>query len=88
MPESGRPLLLTSTPVPNAAPEPPITEFPLYRRGKEEIANYRENKFGASHNFNAMDGSERLSAFDHGYARGREIEISRKTTKPIKGPES
>lgn len=53
----------------------------IYRRGREEISLYKENKFGPSRNVVAADAGARLSAFDHGYTRGREIEIAPRSMK-------
>lgn len=57
----------------------------IYRRGREEIASYREGKFGEARKFVADDPGARLSAFEDGYVRGREIKIVPQQSKPLEG---
>jgi hypothetical protein len=55
-----------------------------YRKSREEISQYHENKFGQPRKVEADASTEvRLTAFEHGYERGRQIEIaSAKEGKP------
>jgi len=50
----------------------------IYRKGKEEISFYMGKKFGPSRRSRPKLPDEHLTAFDEGFERGQEIEISPK----------